>query len=562
MIRARALSRTLLLLAGILLIASVLRFYRLGTVPVSLYWDEAAIAYNAYSILTTGKDEYGTPLPLLFRSFDDYKTPGIIYLTTIPIALFGLNEFSARFTSAFIGTFTVLAVYGLTYELTKLRNEENVRQLKSQKIGLLAALFFAISPWSVQFSRANFEANAGLFFVAFGFYYFLKGFKKGHLLIVSALLLGLSLYFYRSIQLVVPILLFASCVIFIQKLLHINWKVLLFYGVVLITLTIPIARAMTTPQGMVRYKQTTIFAISELDKKYVESSQKILAAGNNLLTRLIYNRRLVPVKALIGSYISNWDPAFLFVNAGGNSRSTIQGFGLLYLWQLPFFLLGLIFLLRTNGKLKYFLFLWLLVAPLPTALTTPPRNPLRSLNILPIMLVIITQGAWQFTALFSPFKQKILLLVIALLIGFSQLAYLRSYYSTWSRESASEWADGYKQALQYVRDHEAEYEQIVMSGHYWQPYIYAAFYNQYPPDLFQINGSRFSFGKFVFGGTSWAGEVEFDKKDLVAIAQNKKTLFILTFNEYIAHARQLVTVAEIKSADGTLMFLAGELSSQ
>ncbi len=50
------------LLILILLVAAILRLYKLGVVPGSMNADEAAIGYNAYSILKTGKDEYGKKL--------------------------------------------------------------------------------------------------------------------------------------------------------------------------------------------------------------------------------------------------------------------------------------------------------------------------------------------------------------------------------------------------------------------------------------------------------------------------------------------------------------------
>ena len=51
----------------ILILAAVLRFYQLGQNPPSLDWDETAHGYNAYSILKTGRDEYGYKFPLYFR---------------------------------------------------------------------------------------------------------------------------------------------------------------------------------------------------------------------------------------------------------------------------------------------------------------------------------------------------------------------------------------------------------------------------------------------------------------------------------------------------------------
>src|SRR5277367_3686466 len=103
--------RTKILLTIILLVAAVLRFVALDKVPVSPYWDEVAIGYNAYSIVHTGRDEYGRWFPLLFQSYNDYKMPGQIYLSVIPIALFGLNVFSTRFISAFLGILSVFVFY-------------------------------------------------------------------------------------------------------------------------------------------------------------------------------------------------------------------------------------------------------------------------------------------------------------------------------------------------------------------------------------------------------------------------------------------------------------------
>ena len=68
-----------LLLSVILLFAFLVRFGGVGDYP-SLNSDEAAIGYNAYSLLQTGKDEHGQSWPLHFKSFGDYKPGGYFYL--------------------------------------------------------------------------------------------------------------------------------------------------------------------------------------------------------------------------------------------------------------------------------------------------------------------------------------------------------------------------------------------------------------------------------------------------------------------------------------------------
>jgi len=101
----------------ILVLAFILRFYKLGEIPLSLDWDENSNAYNAYSILKTGRDEYGNFLPITNRSFDDYKPPLYMYLNVVTVAIFGLTPFAARLPSAFFGFLTVPAMYFLARKI-------------------------------------------------------------------------------------------------------------------------------------------------------------------------------------------------------------------------------------------------------------------------------------------------------------------------------------------------------------------------------------------------------------------------------------------------------------
>src|SRR3989344_941144 len=156
------------ILIPVILLAAVLRFYKLGQNPPSLDCDETAHGYNAYSILKTGRDEYGNRFPLSFRSFGDYKPPLYVYLSAIPISLFGLNEFSTRFISMLFGSLSVVVAYFLVREMF---------ESKPKWFYLIFTIFFTISPWHIQFSRVAFEANLALFFVISGLVLFMKGLK-------------------------------------------------------------------------------------------------------------------------------------------------------------------------------------------------------------------------------------------------------------------------------------------------------------------------------------------------------------------------------------------------
>ena len=88
------------ILLVIVLLAAVIRLWQLDSNPPGLTWDEAALGYNGYSIMQTGRDEYGSFLPLSLKSFGDYKPAVYAYLTIPFIAILGLTEWAVRLPSA------------------------------------------------------------------------------------------------------------------------------------------------------------------------------------------------------------------------------------------------------------------------------------------------------------------------------------------------------------------------------------------------------------------------------------------------------------------------------
>ena len=85
-----------IVLSFIVLLSVGLFFFKINQVPRCLNADEASFAYNAYSILKTGADEYGKFLPLRLKAFGDNRFPLLSYLAIPWIAILGLNETAAR----------------------------------------------------------------------------------------------------------------------------------------------------------------------------------------------------------------------------------------------------------------------------------------------------------------------------------------------------------------------------------------------------------------------------------------------------------------------------------
>ncbi len=94
------------------------RIFRLSDIPPSVYWDEASIGYNAYSITVDGKDEWGKTFPLHFRAFGEFKLPVYIYTVALFIKFLGLNEFSIRLPAVISSLITILLVFLISKKLT------------------------------------------------------------------------------------------------------------------------------------------------------------------------------------------------------------------------------------------------------------------------------------------------------------------------------------------------------------------------------------------------------------------------------------------------------------
>lgn len=479
-------SKNKLILIFVLILAAALRFYKLGINPPGLDWDETAHGYNAYSILKTGRDEYGYKFPLYFRSFDDYKPPLYTYLVVPSVAIFGLNDFAVRFPSAFLGVGSVLFTYLFTYEL-----------LKKREIAYLSALFLAISPWHIQFSRVAFETNSTIFFTLLGLWSFLKGIncEKTKLMLfmtLSSIAFGLNLFMYHNSRVFIPLL--AVCLIFLFKEKLINSKKYLILPVIIaIIFSIVLIPIITSISGQLRFEGTTIFSDhTPLD----ESSQKIEYDKNHgiyLIGAIFHNRRLSYIPIIIENYLSHLKPAFLFFTADMD-RHHAPEVGLLYLWDLPFILAGIFFIKRKNfdKNSKIILIIWFLLAPVAASVTWGVPHALRSEIYLPTFQIFIAVGFYYLYQ--SLKKNKIFLFSSIILLTLNFLFYLHQYYIHLPIEFSKAWLYGRREAALYTESVKNKYDKVIVSTKLEQPHEFWLYYLKYDPKKYQQEGGTISGG--------------------------------------------------------------------
>src|SRR5437660_3583859 len=104
--------------------------------PAGFFVDESSIAYNAYTISQSGRDEFGNSWPLYFRAFGDYKNPVYIYLLAGLFKLTGPNILTARLLSAFAGVIAALLLGLLA-----------ARVSGSREAGIVVAGSALLTPW-------------------------------------------------------------------------------------------------------------------------------------------------------------------------------------------------------------------------------------------------------------------------------------------------------------------------------------------------------------------------------------------------------------------------------
>ncbi|MEX2028031.1 MAG: phospholipid carrier-dependent glycosyltransferase [Candidatus Curtissbacteria bacterium] len=505
----------------VIIIAAALRLYKLADVPPSLYWDEASLGYNAYSILKTGHDEHGKFLPMTnFAAFGDYKPPGYIYATVPSIALFGVNEFAIRFPSALFGTLTVL----LTYLLAK-------KLFGKEEIAVLAAFFLAISPWHLQFSRGAFEANLGLFLSTLGIYLFLK-FQDNKLWILPSLLSFLAaMYTFTGQRLFVPFILIILFVQFRGLVLK-NLKIVIPALILTAFLFLPLFKFATgTLEGRLRFDEVTIFK----DLAPADHSTYLRGKDNfSWWSNIIHNRRLEYAHSYLIHYFDAFNPSFLFIKGDVNPRLSVQEVGELYLIDLPLIAAGIYFLFAKKSKYAFLLISWLLISPLGPATARETPHALRMIHILPTFQLL---AAFGFFSLYQYIKFKRLFVVsVAIVLALNFIYYLDMYYIHWPLNYSGEWQYGYKQTVQKVNSLYPTVDNIIVTKKLGRPYIYFLLYSSYDPPKFWASGEVIR-DQFYFLDVAAFDKYRF-VEDPTQIKTSGQTL-------YVTHGQNIPEDAEI-----------------
>ena len=440
---------THLVLFGVWVFALAIRTIELADVPRGFFTDEASFGLNAHLILTTGKDEYGEFMPFLFRSFGEYKLPVFVY-AQIPVqAVLGMDEFSVRFTSALLGSFTVVAVYLLAREM-----------FERLMPAFTAACFVAILPWHIHISRTGLGDVVALpLFLTLALYLFLRAVRTGASFLPSAALFGLCLYTYRPGWVILPPLLLVLALIYRREL----WQRRRQVGVglaILVLMLVPIALHLLTGDSD-RTSQVSIFKVDT-------------------------ERTLVAI--FWDFYKSYYTFQFLFEDGPISdpvTRHYLPGHGMLYPFMTPLIVAGLVGLLVKRNREAFVILALLVFFPLGGALSdASPIATRASLGSVAFPLVAAAGVGYvaNYFLLFPRWTGRVALgtglalLTVVAAVGFFR--YQDRYFNEYPTLASGYWGwqDGAEEILHLFDERQSQYDELFLDGHFNAPTVFIPFY--------------------------------------------------------------------------------------
>lgn len=476
----------------VLLFGLLLRIVWLEKYPSSLYSDELSQGYNAYSILNTGKDEYGQFLPLSFRSFGDWKPPLQTYLIVPFIHLFGLNAISIRLPGAFFGTLSIYLIYTITNALIEYIYRSNTKiLLHKRKISLLASFFLAISPWHILMSRSAMLVSIAMCCWMGGIYFYLSN-KKPYRIYFSAIFFALSIYAYYGMRVVTPLTVILLLLWSFRSKQKLQIAIFAKAFVVGIVCLLPLVWAFIAQPDVVlgRAKTVSVFYDKGVSLKVWDLVAQDGVNMPIILARFLHNKPYHYAIDITRRFFQHLDGSFLILMGDTQLPFQIPNMGILYIIDLIFLMLGTIVLIKYTPQLSVFLGAIIFIAIIPSALTfvTPAAN--RTLQLLLPFSIVGAVGLVYIIGRLKGVKKFVAIFICAMGYGICHWYFLYNYTIILPKYHADWWHGGYKELVENLHQLEDKYETIYISGKASVPYIFILNYLQLDPVFVQNNIER------------------------------------------------------------------------
>lgn len=439
-------------LAIIVLLSSFFYLYKINTVPVSLFSDEADANYQAFVFNNRGTDYFGNKNPIHFHSYSDWRTSLYIYSIAIVQKIIGHVDLAARLPSAIFGIFSVFVFFLILNNL-----------FKNEVWPIIGSFLFSITPWLFLYSRAGFEVTGMLLFLLLGFYFWIKfiNFKKDKFIFLSAISFLLAIYFYSTAKLFLLFVAIAILIVWFKKLWQLSLKSKIILAFIILIMSLPFITDLIKGRAGYRFSYINIFSEPTVSKTidYLRQEDSVMANGPQIglkplfISKIFYNKPARWLEVFTKNYFLSFSTDFLFLTGDGNLRQGIQTVGNLLFPDFFLIIIGIscVFVESPNKKFYLFFLINLIFAPISFALTRDSIFPhstrlILMLPFLSLFSIIGFQKIYKFT------KSKFLIGFILILYILCFSRFIHQYYFHYPNISAREWHYGMKEAVLKAKD--------------------------------------------------------------------------------------------------------------
>ncbi len=441
------------LIFWVISVGVLLRCIYFPSVPPGINQDEASAAYEAYSLLLTGRDRWGNPFPIYFPSWGSGQNVLYSYLTIPVIAVFGLNIFSARLINVVFGILTLPLMY------------ITVKSICNARVAFYSTLLLAILPWHIMMSRWGLESNLLPFFLLLGTYTFHRSVlskQKSILIIFSLIPWAISFYAYATAIFIVPLFVSVSLIVYRKKIYR--YRILWLFSILLfLIISMPF---------FIFLLKNQIFNMNFVFEKLLPFS-----------IPLLLSRRLTesgsPIDQNLRLILNGFDDGLIW--------NTPSRFLPLFMVTFPFLWIGtLLYYFRLQrGSINLF-FLWLICC---TPLFFFVKLNINRANALLIPIIIFSTVGFLSVKdnLKSKHVKRILTATTAVWIYINVILFSSYYFSLYPSKVSAEFQVGLEDALKVAIETAHPSEKILVSNKIPINYIYVLFFMKIKPQVFQQN---------------------------------------------------------------------------
>lgn len=455
---------------AIVVLATSVRLWQLGSLPVSLYWDEIAMLVDLKAVTSTGQDMHGRPwYQVIYPSYGDFKLPMYLWSAEVSAKILGVSEFSLRLPNVFAGVITVIMAGWLSRLLVRYATQSEYSSRNLDQIQLWVMFVITISPWSIVFSRTAFEGHLGqaLLTASIALLVWSLAQSRRFAFWVVPVLGAAATYSYFSVRFVWPVVYILISTLVIAQLFFKNKSakidgtqnrktliansiqviagLALFVALILPVLSSPLAKQ--TDQLRLSTK-----SVLNNDAAVLESNLQRELAGNTRIDRVLYHRAWIYGRELGKNYSDNLSLSFLFLTGDPNLRHGTSQHGLFLSVMILGFIAGVLWLLKKHLPLTAVLSMWWILSLLPASVPEETPHALRSLNALTPIAIIIGIGCWWLWQASSTWQSQysltrkipVVQLAFGVIIALSFIQFWLFYTSIYPTFSAEYWQSGYK----------------------------------------------------------------------------------------------------------------------